>query len=50
MNGMSPTKSSASAVIPNAPAMRMDSFAIGLLRSAYATTPAIDQAHENPPS
>jgi hypothetical protein len=50
MNGMSPTKSSASAVIPNAPAMRMDSFAIGFPRSTDPTTPAIDQAYEKPPS
>src|SRR5215467_12766970 len=49
-NGISPTKNSASAVIPNAPAMRMNTLAIGLLRSADATTPAIDHAHENPPS
>jgi hypothetical protein len=47
---MSPTKNRASAVIPNAPAMRTNSLAIGLLRSADATTPAIDHAHENPPS
>ena len=49
-NGISPTKSRASAVIPSAPAMRVNSLAIGLLRSADATTPAIDHAHENPPS
>jgi len=48
-NGMSPTKNRASVVIPNAPAMRTNSLAIGLLRSADATTPAIDHAHENPP-
>jgi len=48
-NGISPTKNRASAVIPSAPAMRTNSLAIGLLR-ADATTPAIDQAHENPPS
>src|SRR6516225_8680981 len=49
-NGMRPTKNSASAVIPNAPAMRTNRWAIGSLRSADATTPAIDQTHENPPN
>src|SRR5262249_11070532 len=47
-NGMRPTKNSASAVIPNAPAMRTNRWAIGSLRSADATTPAIDQTPENP--
>jgi hypothetical protein len=47
---MTLTKNSASAVIPNAPAMRMNSLAIGLLRSSDAITPAIHQAHEKPPS
>ena len=49
-NGMTLTKNSASAVIPNAPAMRTNSLAIGLLRSSDAITPAIHQAHEKPPS
>src|SRR5689334_25132423 len=48
-NGMSPTKNNTSPVIPNAPAMRTNSLAIGFLRSADTTTPAIDQAHEKPP-
>ena len=49
-NGITPTKNRASAVTPSAPAMRTNTLAIGLLRSADATTPAIDHAHENPPS
>src|SRR5262249_43109880 len=49
-NGIRPTNSKASAVIPSAPAMRTNSLAIGLLRSADTTTPAIDQAYEKPPS
>ena len=49
-NGIRPTNNRASAVIPSAPAMRTNSLAIGLLRSADTTTPAIDQAHEKPPS
>src|SRR3974377_21727 len=48
-NGISPTKNRVSAVNPNAPAMRTNSLAIGLLRSADAPTPHIDNAHENPP-
>src|SRR5262249_40196666 len=49
-NGIRPTNSKASGVIPSAPAMRTNSLAIGLLRSADTTTPAIDQAYEKPPS
>src|SRR5215472_4605951 len=49
-NGIRPTNSKASAVIPSAPAMRTNSLAIGLIRSADTTTPAIDQAYEKPPS
>src|SRR6516165_11026963 len=48
-NGRSPTKNRASAVIPSALVMRTNSLAIGLLRSADATTPAIDHAHEKSP-
>src|SRR5262249_45986268 len=36
--------------IRDAPARRTNTLAIGLLRSADATTPLIDQAHENPPN
>jgi hypothetical protein len=48
-SGRKPRKNKASAVIPNALAIRISSLAIGPLRRTDAIVPTIDQAHENPP-
>ena len=47
-SGRKSRKSTASAVIPNALAIRRNSLAIGPLRRTDAITPSIDQAHEIP--
>ena len=47
-NGRKPSKNKASAVNPNALAIRKDSLALGPLRHPDAIVPATDQAHEKP--
>ena len=49
-NGMRLTKNNESAITPNALAIRINSVAIGSLRRTGTITPAIDQAHDKPPS